>query len=764
MVVRLVLLLLGLGVLPPVLAGNNARAAEAAAGETSAPSDADRPGRLILEDPLQPFVPRQPRTEAEEDHVESLALFAAARMHELRQEYAEALRGYQRAFRCNPQSITVARAILPMAYRLKRYGEAGRYALKAVELEHADPMLLRRLGVYLTEEGNWSQAVVLYQWALAADGHDKDSPADVLLRMEMGRLYHLTKEYAKAADCFARVSDALDRPEEFHLDDALRKVLLGKPGLTYNLFGECYLRADRPDAARGAFRKAHQLAPNEGRLKFNLAKVHAHRGESAKALKHLQACFDMHLDGEGMAPYELLGEVLEKLGKNEELTGRLETIRADDPKNVPLGYALAARYIETEDFEKAESLYLDLVKNTPTLTAYRSLVQIYHKTGRPEPLLETLGEALMKMGSLDSLGQHARAVARDEPLLRRIVETARKRYEADPKTLDYGMRFAVALLSMEGKQAEVAGEFFDLAIEADPDQTAELLLLWGVGLLLEDQAAEAAKVFRRAVDDKTLAEDAPTFYHYLAGALAMEDLTDEAVAAAQKAVALKKDSPRHLSRLAWVYYRGERNDDAIDVYRELVERFDPDFKSPETRQVLREARLMLSNLYVLKDELDEAEEWLEQVLDEFPDDVGAANDLGYLWADQNEHLLRALRMIRFAVEAEPDNRAYRDSLGWVYYRLERYDEAVVELEKAVAAVVNETESDETESDETESDTPESDEPDAVILDHLGDAYLGAGRNDDAKDAWRRAAEAFRKQEETEKARATEEKLARNHEA
>ncbi|MEE8451860.1 MAG: tetratricopeptide repeat protein [Thermoguttaceae bacterium] len=773
MVVRLVPLLLGLGVLPAILIGGSARAASAEA-DADADADADRPGRLILEDPLQPFVPRQPRTEAEEDHIESLALFAVARTHERRKEHAKALRGYQRAFRCNPQSITIARAILPLAYRLKRYGEAGRYALKAVELEHADPLLLRRLGVYLTEEGNWSRAIVLYEWALAADGrdsdhdkdHDKDSPADVLLRMEMGRLYHLIEEYGKAADCFARVSDALDRPEEFGLNDALKKVLLGKPGLTYNLFGECYLRADRPDAALAAFRKAHQIAPNEGRLEFNLARIQAHRDESDKALKHLQACFDEHLDDEGMVPYELLGEVLEKLDRKDELTGRLETLRDDDPKNVPLGYSLAARYLETEDFEKAESLYRDLVEKTPTLTGYRSLVKIYHETGRPEPLLETLGEALMKTGSLDSLGGQARAVARDEPLLQRIVEAARKRYEADPKTLDYGMRFAVALLTMEGKQPDVAGEFFDLAIEADPDQAAELMLLWGVGLLLEERSAEAAKVFRRAADDKRLSDEAPTFYHYLAGALAIDDLTDEAVAAARKAVALKKDSPRHLSRLAWVYYHGERNDDAIGVYRELVERFDSDYKSPDTRQVLREARLVLSNLYVLKGEFDEAEEWLEQVLDEFPDDVGAANDLGYLWADQDEHLVRALRMVRHAVEAEPDNRAYRDSLGWVYYRLGRHDEAVAELEKAVAAAVEEPVAEEPDSEtpdsETpDSETPDSDAPDGVILDHLGDAYWAAGRTDDAKDAWRRAADAFRKQEETEKARATEEKLARD---
>ena len=88
------------------------------------------------------------------------------------------------------------------------------------------------------------------------------------------------------------------------------------------------------------------------------------------------------------------------------------------------------------------------------------------------------------------------------------------------------------------------------------------------------------------------------------------------------------------------------------------------------------------------------------MLDEFPDDVAALNDLGYIWADQNVRLQRAHRMIRQAVEEDPQNAAYRDSLGWVLYRLGRPEEALVELEKAAA----------------------DGEPDPVILDHLGDVY------------------------------------------
>ena len=82
--------------------------------------------------------------------------------------------------------------------------------------------------------------------------------------------------------------------------------------------------------------------------------------------------------------------------------------------------------------------------------------------------------------------------------------------------------------------------------------------------------------------------------------------------------------------------------------------------------------------------------------------------------------------------------AYRDSLGWVLFRLGKYPEAVAELEKAAAG----------------------EKPDATVLDHLGDAYRKANQRDKALAAWRKAVEVFRQEKETEKAAAVEKKIAR----
>src|SRR5262249_44882921 len=122
---------------------------------------------------------------------------------------------------------------------------------------------------------------------------------------------------------------------------------------------------------------------------------------------------------------------------------------------------------------------------------------------------------------------------------------------------------------------------------------------------------------------------------------------------------------------------------------------------------------------------------------EYPDDTSALNDLGYLWADQGKHLDRARRMIEQAVEVDPESTAYRDSLGWVFYRLKRYREAIEQLEKATAG---------------------EDEPDGTILDHLGDAYAADKQRDKAREAWKRAVAALKKAKENDKAAKVEKKL------
>lgn len=116
----------------------------------------------------------------------------------------------------------------------------------------------------------------------------------------------------------------------------------------------------------------------------------------------------------------------------------------------------------------------------------------------------------------------------------------------------------------------------------------------------------------------------------------------------------------------------------------------------------------------------EAEVRLQQALKLNPKFAPALNHLGYTWADRGVNLDRALEMIRQAVEAEPENPAYLDSLAWVLHRLGRSDEALPHMEKAAKLLEA--------------------EPDSTLLDHLGDILAALKRFVEAREHWKRALE------------------------
>lgn len=698
------------------------------------------PRPLDLEDKPALLKPATPRSDADQDRIESLSMFSAARMLEKQQDYAGALRLYERAFRFDPDSLTVARAILPVADKLGRREEAIRYALKVAALDDADPMLLRKLGAYLTEQGQWRQAVGLYTKALAALKKTDATVAGLLLEMEAGRVFSLAEQYPKAADCFARVIEVLADPKKHGLEDESIKLVLGDPGPTYNLMGQCFLLAGRPKEARAAMEKSNQVAPHAGLYALNLARLDQQSGKPREALDHLQACFDAHLASEGIQPYRLLREVLEGLKLGGELLSRLEKLHAADPVNVPLAYYLADQYLERKQFDKAEPLYRALVAKTPSGVGLRSLVSIYRQTKKPEALLEVLGELTEKSATMDTLGEEGRTLQSDTAAIGTLLEAAKKKLAGDGAKFPYPQRLAASLLALDAKRYDDAGALFEAAVRAKPDQKSEILLAWGVGLLTAEQYAAASKVFRRGIEEKALPADNPSFEYYLAGSLELEGKTDEALVVARAALAKKDDSPRFLSRVAWIQYHAGHFADARKTYQELIDQFDAETEAEDDRDVLRESRLALSNLDVEAGKLREGEEWLQQVLDEFPDDASAANDLGYLWADSGKRLPRALAMVQKAVDAEPDNAAYRDSLGWALYRLGRIPEAIVQLEKAAAL-----------------------EADPAVLEHLGDVYAAAQQPAKAKDAWQRAAAGYRKAKTPQpgKAQAVEKKVQKN---
>lgn len=99
-----------------------------------------------------------------------------------------------------------------------------------------------------------------------------------------------------------------------------------------------------------------------------------------------------------------------------------------------------------------------------------------------------------------------------------------------------------------------------------------------------------------------------------------------------------------------------------------------------------------------------------------PDQPQVLNYLAYTWADMGVNLEQAREMLEKATKLASRDGHIVDSLGWVYYRLGRYEDALRELERAMTMVPAE----------------------AVVNEHLGDVYWKLGRKREAVFKWRHA--------------------------
>lgn len=150
---------------------------------------------------------------------------------------------------------------------------------------------------------------------------------------------------------------------------------------------------------------------------------------------------------------------------------------------------------------------------------------------------------------------------------------------------------------------------------------------------------------------------------------------------------------------------------AADFAGELIDRsdrklLDRTLTSQELRNILQAYGTISFDLQ----RRNESFRALERAVKLWPDNPVLANDLGYLYAEADTNLDKALQLTRRAVKSSPRNGMYIDSLGWVYYKLGRRKEAVRELRRAVRLM--------------------PDDPDLRY--HLGMAYIADGRSQEAE--------------------------------
>ena len=116
------------------------------------------------------------------------------------------------------------------------------------------------------------------------------------------------------------------------------------------------------------------------------------------------------------------------------------------------------------------------------------------------------------------------------------------------------------------------------------------------------------------------------------------------------------------------------------------------------------ALFVAGSIYERQKVYDKAEKAFHKVLADDPKNAMALNYLGYMLANRGTRLDESLGYIRRAVALDPQNGAYLDSLGWVYYKMGNDELAEENLRRAAERM--------------------GDDP--TIHDHLGELYMKTG--------------------------------------
>lgn len=423
------------------------------------------------------------------------------------------------------------------------------------------------------------------------------------------------------------------------------------------------LRADEPAQAQASLEKLPQSGLSALVRPLLAAWVEGGRGATDSGLERLKELEPM--DGFGALRHAHIALINDLAGRTEQAAQHYgEAAGPEGTRSLRLAWLIGNFHARQGDTEKAAEVYRRFMAENPENAVMELALQRLQDGAPAEPLVDSAGD-----GAAEALFNLA------------------------------------GLLDQEGA-GDLALVYTQMALHLRPDFEVGQILL-GEILQGQQRGRAAIEVYRR------IPESSP--FHYVARLRISEELQqlgrgEDAVAILSAAADAYPERFEPLYRLGNLYRSREAFEQATEAYGRALERVGE--PQPRHWTLLYFRGIALERT----DRWPEAERHFEQALELEPEQPYVMNYLAYSWVEQKKNLEQAQDMLRRAVELRPEDGYIVDSLGWVYYRLGKYQKAVSFLERAV----------------------ELRPADSVINDHLGDAYWRVGRKQEARFQWNRA--------------------------
>ncbi len=514
-------------------------------------------------------------------------------------------------------------------------------------------------------------------------------------------------------------------------------------------------------AAREACRDAIRVAPGDIRGYLQLAMIDREQGDLSQSLTFLEEALPKLSDQR--SGLRLLGDLyLQRNGEVQsgkvtpDLQRAMEYYQraADEPRDdltVPYLKQLGDLYLVTRQADKAIACFSAVLAQAPDdIPAQKKLAHCYLAVGDTNNAVQHLqtiarleprnAAVQYYLGELyETLADPTNALARftaacdgdppwSHPFLKlaliylqsdpqkavQVLESGRKQFPEDQQILERLTQLYLAQFQ-EG-EAKKALASLGAIVARHPDRAlaARQLMLYGLAAQQHRLKEIAAVLYQQALELDPGFADA---YFQLAFLDVQQGRPEDALRVMERAGQTIPDDFQVNYYSGLIFSRLGRFADALEAFERA---WDAALADPDWDRDLEAAFLFsYGSAFERAGQFAQAEALLQYVIALAPDNPEAFNYLAYMWAERGVHLDLALDYVGQALDQDPENGAYLDTLGWIYFQQGRLTEALAEIGNARAFLPD----------------------DPTILEHLGDVLMALQRAPEALAAWR---ESFRR--------------------
>jgi tetratricopeptide (TPR) repeat protein len=513
----------------------------------------------------------------------------------------------------------------------------------------------------------------------------------------------LQPEGEHRADALAHFVEGISLEENGEMEKALtayRKVLNVDPGQSELASRVAALLARDEDfpQAIDVLKDAIKANPNAPEPFLQLAFIYANY------LKRTDQAIDyanraVALDPQNIDAYERLFEIALAAGDEKKALQSLERaakIQNDDPAFwTRLGKLYVAIIFKPESTPKADEI--------------ARVNQIFKKAA------EHAGDDPAILRDIADYYAASQQIREAIPLYLRLLEL-------QPE--DTTAREKLATGFVITNQRDKAIEMLDEIIKQHPEKYQPYDLLAG---LLDDagraaqranQTAEAKSLFAKAAanyDQSMLINPARVTNYLHLAELLLGPLkeNDRAIKVLNEARQRFPGVPEILYYLAIAQREAKRPEQAVGTFEEALHEAELEDSEMANARFYFEygAAAEAAGLY------DKAGDLFKKSIAMDPASGDAYNYLAFMWADRNSHLDEAEEMIKHALQIDPNNGAYLDTLGWLEFRRGKFDAALSDLMRAAKKITRD---------------------DPIVFEHIGDTYAKLNKIPQAMEAWQKA--------------------------